>query len=51
MGSNMQLGNNDDSDLWVPTEVKCKALESCVVRQVSAGGQHTVILASKTPAE
>lgn len=49
MGSNMQLGmGDDDTDLWVPTKIKAKALENKLVKVVSAGGQHTVLLASDT---
>lgn len=52
MGSNMQLGmGDDDSDLWTPTKIKGKALENKLVKSVSAGGQHTVILASDTSAK
>lgn len=43
----MQLGmGDDDSDLWVPTKIKGKQLENKKVKSVSAGGQHTVLLAS-----
>lgn len=49
MGSNMQLGmGDDDSDLWIPTKMKGKALENKVIKSVSAGGQHTVLLGSDT---
>lgn len=52
MGSNMQLGmGDDDSDLWIPTKIKAKALENKPVKAVSAGGQHTVLLASDISAK
>ncbi|KAE8748655.1 hypothetical protein FOCC_FOCC004666 [Frankliniella occidentalis] len=52
MGSNMQLGmGDDDTDLWVPTKIKGKALENKSLKAVSAGGQHTVLLASDLSAK
>ncbi|XP_059172276.1 regulator of chromosome condensation-like [Physella acuta] len=45
MGSNNQLGSGDDEDQFVPTKVAGKQLESRSAVMVSAGGQHTVVLA------
>lgn len=45
MGTNGQLGSGDDSDVFEPQEIKGKQLETRYVLKVSAGGQHTVLLA------
>nr|XP_018916579.1 PREDICTED: regulator of chromosome condensation isoform X2 [Bemisia tabaci] len=45
MGTNNQLGTGDDEDLLIPTKISGKQLETRSVLQVSAGGQHTVLLA------
>ncbi|CAH1251602.1 RCC1 [Branchiostoma lanceolatum] len=45
MGTNLQLGLSDDDDVWEPTKMSGKQLESRDVVLVSGGGQHTVILA------
>lgn len=46
MGSCLQLGNGDEEDVYVPTKVQGKNLQSDSHRVlgVSAGGQHTVLL-------
>jgi regulator of chromosome condensation len=46
MGSCLQLGTGDDEDVYVPTKVQGKNLQSDSHRalSVSAGGQHAVIL-------
>uniref|UniRef100_A0A0B6Z548 RCC1-like domain-containing protein n=1 Tax=Arion vulgaris TaxID=1028688 RepID=A0A0B6Z548_9EUPU len=45
MGNNNQLGTGDDEDRYVPTKVAGKQLETRTGLVVSAGGQHTVVLA------
>eukprot|EP00058_Branchiostoma_floridae_P007212 XP_002592700.1 hypothetical protein BRAFLDRAFT_118398 [Branchiostoma floridae] len=45
MGTNLQLGLSDDDDVWVPTKMSGKQLETRDVVLVSGGGQHTVMLA------
>ncbi|XP_019622751.1 PREDICTED: regulator of chromosome condensation-like [Branchiostoma belcheri] len=45
MGTNLQLGLSDDDDVWVPTKMSGKQLDSREVVLVSGGGQHTVMLA------
>ncbi len=44
MGTNGQLGHEDDDDAWVPAKMLGKNLEGRKVLQVSGGGQHTVLL-------
>ncbi|XP_029475514.1 regulator of chromosome condensation isoform X2 [Rhinatrema bivittatum] len=44
MGTNYQLGNGEEEDLWSPREMSGKQLEKRVVLSVSSGGQHTVLL-------
>nr|XP_033812255.1 regulator of chromosome condensation isoform X2 [Geotrypetes seraphini]XP_033812256.1 regulator of chromosome condensation isoform X2 [Geotrypetes seraphini]XP_033812259.1 regulator of chromosome condensation isoform X2 [Geotrypetes seraphini]XP_033812260.1 regulator of chromosome condensation isoform X2 [Geotrypetes seraphini]XP_033812261.1 regulator of chromosome condensation isoform X2 [Geotrypetes seraphini] len=44
MGTNYQLGNGEEEDLWSPVEMSGKQLENRVVLSVSSGGQHTVLL-------
>ncbi|KAK2168914.1 hypothetical protein LSH36_13g10022 [Paralvinella palmiformis] len=45
MGTSSQLGQTDEDDLYEPTPIAGKQLENRSVLLVSAGGQHTVILA------
>lgn len=45
MGSSKQLGNQDEEDIWTPTQLTGKQLETRKVLSVSGGGQHTVVLA------
>ncbi|XP_053395077.1 regulator of chromosome condensation-like isoform X2 [Mercenaria mercenaria] len=45
MGTSNQLGNGEDEDSWVPSKMGGKQLNERKVIQVSAGGQHTVLLA------
>lgn len=45
MGSNNQLGSGDEEDVFVPTPVGGKQLQSKQGIHVSSGGQHTVLLA------
>jgi len=44
MGDTLQLGNGEETDVWVPQIVTGKKLESKKVLSVSAGGQHTAII-------
>lgn len=46
MGTNLQLGTGQEEDLWKPGKVKGKKLDGKRVVCVSAGGQHTGILAA-----
>lgn len=46
MGTSKQLGNGEEDDSWVPTKMAGKQLNDRKVLQVSAGGQHTVLLAA-----
>ena len=46
MGTNGQLGHEDDSDADVPTKMLGKQLESLNVVRSCGGGQHTILLAS-----
>ena len=45
MGSNGQLGHEDDEDAWEPSKMLGKQLEQRRVMAVSGGGQHTVLIA------
>ena len=45
MGTNGQLGTGEEEDLWQPTLMKSRQLEGRRVLAVSAGGQHTLVLA------
>ena len=45
MGSNGQLGQSDEEDLWEPGTMLGKQLEQRKVMAVSGGGQHTVLIA------
>ncbi len=45
MGTNLQLGNGQEDDVWTPCRVSGKKLEGKKVTGVSAGGQHTALLA------
>ncbi|XP_060594377.1 regulator of chromosome condensation-like isoform X1 [Ruditapes philippinarum] len=45
MGTSSQLGNGEEDDSWVPSKMDGKQLQERKVIQVSAGGQHTVLLA------
>ncbi|XP_014661441.1 PREDICTED: regulator of chromosome condensation-like [Priapulus caudatus] len=50
MGTNGQLGNgNDDDDRWTPERMSGRALQTRAVLRVSAGGQHSVLLAGDRP--
>ncbi|ESO06884.1 hypothetical protein HELRODRAFT_76996, partial [Helobdella robusta] len=47
MGSTFQLGNgNDEEDVYAPKPIKGKQLEKMSCIMASAGGQHTLLLAS-----
>ena len=48
MGSNGQLGQTDEEDLWEPGTMLGKQLEQRKVMAVSGGGQHTVLIAQGT---
>jgi alpha-tubulin suppressor-like RCC1 family protein len=48
MGSNGQLGQSDEEDLWEPGTMLGKQLEQRKVMAVSGGGQHTVLIAQGT---
>ena len=45
MGTNLQLGNGDEDDVWTPCKVTGKKLEGRKVLLVSGGGQHTALIA------
>lgn len=45
MGTSKQLGNGEEEDAWEPTKMAGKQLNDRKVVHVSAGGQHTVVLA------
>ncbi|XP_035675176.1 regulator of chromosome condensation-like isoform X1 [Branchiostoma floridae] len=45
MGTNLQLAQSNDDDVWVPTKMTGRQLENRDVVLVSGGGQHTVMLA------
>lgn len=47
MGTNYQLGGPDDEDIYEPLEMKGKQLEGRTAIDISAGGQHTAIVATK----
>ena len=44
MGTNLQLGMGEETDLWTPTKISAKKLEGRKVVGLSAGGQHTALL-------
>lgn len=46
MGSNGQLGHGEEEDVLEPALIKGKQLEARMVLAASAGGQHTVLLAT-----
>ena len=48
MGTNGQLGTGEEDDCVEPTLIKSKQLTDRAVFKVSAGGQHTVILATNS---
>lgn len=45
MGTSRQLAQKEDDDLWAPELMEGKQLETRSAVMVSAGGQHTIILA------
>lgn len=45
MGTNGQLGHEDDEDSWTPEEFIGKQLETRKVLMACGGGQHTLLLA------
>lgn len=45
MGSNLQLGTGDEDDVLTPEKMGGKQLENRKVIAISAGGQHTLLLA------
>lgn len=45
MGTNGQLGHEDEEDSWTPQNMIGKQLETRNVLAVSGGGQHTMLLA------
>lgn len=51
MGTNLQLGLDDDEDVWKPQKMTGKHLEGKKVISVSSGGQHTALLISKETVE
>ncbi|KAK7788454.1 hypothetical protein R5R35_012250 [Gryllus longicercus] len=48
MGTSGQLGTGDEADVYEPHLIGGKQLENRKVVQVSAGGQHTVLLATNS---
>lgn len=44
MGTSNQLATGDDEDAWVPVKMGGKQIQDKQILQVSAGGQHTVLL-------
>ncbi|XP_074640738.1 regulator of chromosome condensation-like [Tubulanus polymorphus] len=51
MGTNQQLGTGNDDDVYEPIKIAGKQLLNREVIMISAGGQHTVLLAKDKPAE
>lgn len=50
MGTNGQLGHGHEDDVLEPTRIKGKQLENRTVLMASAGGQHTLLVATdKSP--
>ena len=47
MGTNGQLGHEDDEDAWEPGKMLGKQLDSKKVMAISGGGQHTVLIAQE----
>ena len=45
MGNNLQLGTGDEDDVYQPKKMKSKQLEDKKVLKISAGGQHSIMLA------
>ena len=45
MGTNGQLGHEDDEDAWAPKNMLGKQLETRKVLMACGGGQHTLLLA------
>ena len=45
MGTNGQLGHEDDEDAWAPEAMLGKQLETRKVLMACGGGQHTLLLA------
>jgi regulator of chromosome condensation len=45
MGTNYQLGNGTDEDMFEPTLVSGAQIKNKTIIKVSSGGQHTVFLA------
>ena len=45
MGTSKQLGTGDEEDVWKPVKMAGKQLENRKVIGLTAGGQHTVLLA------
>ena len=46
-GENLQLGTGEEDDEYEPKEVTGKQLEGRKVLAISAGGQHTCLLATR----
>lgn len=44
MGTNYQLGNGSDEDVYEPTPVVGNQIKDKKIIKVSSGGQHTVFL-------
>lgn len=44
MGTNCQLGNGNDEDVYEPTPISGAQIKDKKVIKVSSGGQHTVFL-------
>ena len=44
MGTNLQLGNGTEDDIWEPTLVTGKKIENRKIISSSSGGQHTALL-------
>ena len=50
MGTNGQLGHEDEEDAWEPGKMLGKQLDSKKVMAISGGGQHTVLIAQEDSA-
>jgi hypothetical protein len=47
MGTNLQLGGDDEEDVYEPTPMGGRQLEGRRCLQISSGGQHTALVVTK----
>uniref|UniRef100_H2Z7N2 RCC1-like domain-containing protein n=1 Tax=Ciona savignyi TaxID=51511 RepID=H2Z7N2_CIOSA len=49
LGTNLQLTTGTEDDVWTPTQLTGRNLETRKILEIGSGGQHTVILAQDQP--